>query len=334
MKISIAIPTRNGSQFIDETLASILRQSRLPDELIISDDASHDETVSTVERFAQSAPFSVRVVAHAPDGITSNYLNALSQSTGDVVVFADQDDVWLPEKLRLIERAFLSSPQIAIVSTDSEIVDANLQSRGKTLRGNATKSAMLAKRVNSGQDVEHAIRGLPLLAHTLAIRSECRPVILNKPSLPAAWWFESWVSMVALAVGRLALVPEALTLYRQHAAQVAGAPTAHGLPRAATADYRDAAVRYSYVAALMRDATAPSLIDAGERIRRLRLVEAYVEFLDRRCNLFLLPRVARLPKIITPKMLSDYGRFASGAKSVARDCLRARETDQALSSRQ
>lgn len=334
MKLSIAIPTRNGSQFIDETLASILRQTRLPDELIISDDASLDDTVFAVERFAETAPFNVRVVAHVPEGITSNYLNALSETTGDIVVFADQDDVWLPEKLRLIERAFLSSPQIAIVSTDSEIVDANLQSTGKTLRGNATESAMLAKRVNSGQDVEHTIRGLPLLAHTLAIRSECRSAILNKPSLPAEWWFESWVSMVALAVGRLALVSEALTLYRQHAAQVAGAPTAHGLPRAATSDYRDAAARYSYVAALMRDATAPSLIEPGERMRRLRLVEAYVEFLDRRCNLLLLPRLARLPKIITPQALSDYGRFASGAKSVARDCLRARETEQAISSRQ
>ena len=293
MKLSIAIPTRNGSQFIDETLASVLRQSRLPDEVIISDDASSDGTVSAVERFARTAPFDVRVLAHSPDGITSNYLNALSHSTGDVVIFADQDDVWLPEKLRLIERAFLSSPQIAIVSTDSEIVDANLRSTGITLRGNATKSALLAGQVNSGQDLEHAIRGLPLLAHTLAIRSECQAAVLNKPAFPADWWFESWISMVALAVGRLALIPEAVTLYRQHDAQVAGAPVARGLPRSATADYRDAAVRYRYIAHLMRDTMAPSLFDAEERTRRLRLVESYVDFLDHRCNLLSLPRVTR-----------------------------------------
>lgn len=328
MRLSIAIPTRNGSQFIDETLASILRQSRLPDELIISDDASSDATVSAVERFGRTAPFSVRVLAHTPDGITSNYLNALSQSTGDVVVFSDQDDVWLPEKLALVERAFLSSPEIAIVSTDSEIVDAQSRSSGKTLRGDTRKSAQLAERVNAGNDLEHAIRGLPLLAHTLAIRSECRSAILNKPLLPADWWFESWVSMVALAIGRLALVPEAVTLYRQHSAQVAGAPAARNLPRAATSDYRDTAVRYAYIATLMRDTAVPSLLRSDERARRLSVVESYLSFLDRRCHLLSLPRRARLPGIINTQMLSDYGRFASGAKSVVRDCLHARETEQ------
>jgi len=127
------------------------------------------------------------VLAHSPDGITSHYVDALSQSTWDVVVFADQNDMWLPDKLRLIEQAFLSSPLIAIVSPDSEIVDANLHSTGKTLRGNAKKSVLLAGRVNSGQDLERAIRGLPLLAHTLAIRSDCRAAILSKPALPADW---------------------------------------------------------------------------------------------------------------------------------------------------
>ena len=89
---------------------SILHQSRLPDELICCDDASSDDTVSAVERFARTTAFDVRVVAHAPARITSNYLNALSKSTGDVVAFADKDDVWLHENFPLIEQAFLSSP--------------------------------------------------------------------------------------------------------------------------------------------------------------------------------------------------------------------------------
>jgi len=80
--------------------------------------------------------------------------------------------------------------------------------------------------------------------------------------------------MFALAVGRLALVPESVTLYRQHAAQVAGAPSAYGLPRAATADYRDAAVRYRYIAGLMRGTMASSLLDAEKRARRLCLAES------------------------------------------------------------
>ena len=148
MKLSVAIPTRNGGQFFNETLASIAGQSRLPDELVISDDASQDDTVDLAQIFASIAPFTVKVVAHVPSGITANYLNALAHTSGDIIVFADQDDVWLKDRLALIERAFQSAPDIAIVSLDSTIVDANLRTSGKTLRGGANKSAKLAHRVN------------------------------------------------------------------------------------------------------------------------------------------------------------------------------------------
>jgi glycosyltransferase involved in cell wall biosynthesis len=330
MKLSIAIPTHNGSRYLDETFASILRQSRLPDELIISDDASDDGTVADAGRFAQIAPFSVRVVAHTPSGITANYLHALAQSTGDIIVFADQDDVWLPEKLAVIEQAFQASPHIAIVSTDSKIVDDQLRPSGKTLRGDASKSARLASQVNAGADVEHVIRGLPLLAHTLAIRSECRTSILNKPLIPAEWWFESWVSSVALSIGRLALVPEAVTLYRQHTMQVAGAPKASLRPRATVANYLDAAARFGYVAGLMRDPALPTLLSADERAQRLHLLESYLAFLEHRCRVLSMSHARRLGAIASFKTLADYLRFTSGAKSIARDCLRARESERSV----
>ena len=84
-------------------------------------------------------------------------------------------------------------------------------------------------------------------------------------------------------------------------------------------------MRYRYIAGLMRDTMAPSLFDADERTRRLSLVESYVEFLDHWCDLLSLPRVTRLAGISATPMLSDYRRFASGVKSVDRDCVRVRE---------
>ena len=193
MKVSVAIPTRNGSRYLPETFSSILSQSRLPDELVISDDASQDNSVEIAEEFSRTAPFPIKILAHAPSGITANYLNALASTTGDIIVFSDQDDVWLHNKLERIEQTFRSSEEIAIVSSDSSIVDAELHPTGKTLRGDGANSNYLASRVNTGNDMEYFIRGLPLLAHTLAIRARCRSIVLNnKPEFPTDWWFESW----------------------------------------------------------------------------------------------------------------------------------------------
>ena len=59
--ISIAMCTYNGEKFLSEQLASILRQSYLPDELVICDDKSQDGTTSIIEEFAAKAPFPVRL---------------------------------------------------------------------------------------------------------------------------------------------------------------------------------------------------------------------------------------------------------------------------------
>ena len=322
MKVSVAIPTRNGSRYLNETFASIVSQTRLPDELVISDDDSLDGTVAISELFAQTAPFEVKILAHMPSGITANYLHALEATTGDIVVFSDQDDVWLPTKLGQIEQAFQSSADVAIVSSDSQIVDAELRPTGKTLRGDASKSTSLSSRVNAGDDLEHFIRGLPLLAHTLAIRAQCRPAILNKPEHPVDWWFESWASMASLSIGKLSLLPDALTLYRQHAAQVVGAPKAARYPSVTTSDYLDRAERFRCVARMMRAAETDSLYHADEIIRRIELIDAYVLFLENRGRVLCLPKHQRFTAIANATALRDYRRFTSGVKSFARDFIR------------
>ena len=78
-KISIALCTYNGEQFLREQLESFTCQRRLPDELIVSDDRSTDGTVSIVERFASQAPFPVALVVNDENlGSTRNFEKAIS----------------------------------------------------------------------------------------------------------------------------------------------------------------------------------------------------------------------------------------------------------------
>ena len=105
MKISIAMCTWNGISYLPSQLDSIAKQTRRPDELVICDDASRDNTIVLLRSFAVTANFPVHIIENpARLGSTANFSKAISLCQGDVIVFSDQDDVWQIEKLAMIER--------------------------------------------------------------------------------------------------------------------------------------------------------------------------------------------------------------------------------------
>src|SRR3954454_9678676 len=98
MKVSVALASYNGARFIDEQLASLAAQTRPPDELVVCDDGSTDDTLDHVERFAATAPFEVRIVRNAENlGFSGNFQRVLALVRGDIVFICDQDDIWYPD---------------------------------------------------------------------------------------------------------------------------------------------------------------------------------------------------------------------------------------------
>ena len=86
MKISIAMATYNGGKYLREQLDSFLAQTRLPDELVITDDCSTDDTLAIIETFAATAPFEVRWERNEQNlGYTGNFNKALMKAAGDLV---------------------------------------------------------------------------------------------------------------------------------------------------------------------------------------------------------------------------------------------------------
>src|SRR5215212_2843702 len=105
MKISVAMCTYNGAEFLSAQLQSIMAQSRPPDEIIICDDVSIDTTRSLLRQFATES--SIPITLHFNDqnlGSTKNFEQAITLCTGDVIALSDQDDVWRTDKLQVLER--------------------------------------------------------------------------------------------------------------------------------------------------------------------------------------------------------------------------------------
>lgn len=100
--ISVVVAAYNGEKYIEEQLYSIMNQSLKPDEVIICDDNSKDNTVEVVNNFIRLNKLKGwRVIRHVPGlGVTKNFYSGAESSKGDVVFFSDQDDTWHKDKIR------------------------------------------------------------------------------------------------------------------------------------------------------------------------------------------------------------------------------------------
>src|SRR4051794_22219843 len=103
--ISVAMATYNGEAHLDEQLDSLAAQTRPPDQLVVRDDGSEDGTVGILHAFARRARFRVEVLAGGPRlGFAQNFIAASRECAGDLLFFADQDDIWRPAKLATVAR--------------------------------------------------------------------------------------------------------------------------------------------------------------------------------------------------------------------------------------
>ena len=136
MKISIAMATYNGAAHLQEQLVSFAAQDRLPDELIVCDDGSTDRSVSIVNEFCKNAPFNVVLVKNEKNlGFTRNFEQAAALCKGQLIFFADQDDVWFPQKISRIIYAFQGAEKKRLFIHDGILVDESLRWYGATKYG-------------------------------------------------------------------------------------------------------------------------------------------------------------------------------------------------------
>jgi glycosyltransferase involved in cell wall biosynthesis len=93
--VSVVIPCYNGSRFLRETLASVLRQTAPASEILVVDDGSTDDSADVAESFGPP----VRVIRQANGGESTARNRGIDEARGDWIAFLDADDVWEPHKL-------------------------------------------------------------------------------------------------------------------------------------------------------------------------------------------------------------------------------------------
>jgi glycosyltransferase involved in cell wall biosynthesis len=221
-KISIALCTYNGAKFLPAQLESFLAQTRLPDELIVCDDCSTDETPQMINDFARRAPFTVTFRINEKNlGSTKNFERAISLCGGDLIFLSDQDDVWLPKKIARIETEFVKNSQVGLVFSDAEIVDENLQTANCNL-WQFTFSEERRENARNGKFFDVLLRQNVVTGATMAFRSGYRKSFMPIPDRIPNLIHDAWISLLIASEAKVVFVEEQLIKYRQHSGQQLG----------------------------------------------------------------------------------------------------------------
>lgn len=205
MKISIALATYNGADYIGAQLDSFIAQSRPPDELVITDDQSTDATAAIVREFAERAPFSVRFESNPQRlGAMLNFDRALGLCTGDLVLLSDQDDVWLPEKIETLACAATRHPDMGCIINDALLSDASLHSSG----------------ISKMEQIKAA--GLPATAMVQGCCAAFRRDFLDclLPIPPSQQAHDNWLVQMADLLSQTVRLGKPLQYYRRHGGNI------------------------------------------------------------------------------------------------------------------
>ena len=124
-RISVAMISYQGAKYIEEQLDTILVTLGEEDEVIVSDDGSTDGTREILLAY-QKKDARVRMIDGPKKGVKANVENALRACEGAYIFLADQDDIWMPEKVERVMAAF-ECDGVSLVVHDAVVTDGTCE---------------------------------------------------------------------------------------------------------------------------------------------------------------------------------------------------------------
>ncbi len=126
IRASVAMAVYNGEKYIHQQIDSILERMGPEDELVISYDKSTDSTKDIIDEYARRDS-RVRVVANeGKPGVQNNFSNAVSNCRGKYIFLADQDDIWIGDKINVVVKTFEETGADLVVH-DGYMADGDLK---------------------------------------------------------------------------------------------------------------------------------------------------------------------------------------------------------------
>lgn len=322
LRVSIALATYQGEAYLSEQLQSFLSQTRLPDELCVSDDGSSDGTVRIIEDFRRRAPFPVKLSSVSGwVGSDKNFEKALLGCSGEFILFSDQDDVWLPDHIESLIGPMEQDARIMAVASNSTYVSRDLIPTGEDSKSQERFSNAQRDAINRlpHNQFEQVLRHRVALGHGMAFRAEILPLLVPFPQ--RTWNYDHWVFILAAAAGFVTYAIEPLTLHREHPRQEVG-NVSHTLGdwarmSATSTEEQDQKERDRWKELLVRVREHRDLLKNPEHVEYA--LEQKLNFVVRRTRIRKLKLPARIVQTTMELLRGHYHRWGRGMLTYGRD---------------
>lgn len=209
---SVILPVYNGEQYLEEMLDSIWKQSYRPIQLIICDDCSTDGSNFTIQAWCRGkrrTDFFIETIHNKRNlGLSANISNALFRAEGDYIFFADQDDIWMDEKIENQIDYLHKNPDCMICQCDRSIINE----QGKLLyrSENSLFNYMTVKK-----NLKMVLRTpSAYAANCICLRADCLKEIIPIPDKVVEP--DSYIAAIAAHYGNIGYLYKPLVQYRIH----------------------------------------------------------------------------------------------------------------------
>lgn len=222
MKISVAICTYNGEKYIKKQINSILSQTVLPDEIVLFDDCSTDNTVAIVKEMVGQTAIDLSVhINDVNQGCGTNFVNCYSNCTGDIIFSCDQDDMWISTKIEKMISYFENDSKLVLAFSNADLIDADDKKLGPTLleQIGVPKNFDIDVNFYKNRLFGDTYGNFLVYGCCYAFRKDFFDKLLP---FPEKWYFDSWIAICAPVYGNVKYINESLILYRQHGANHSG----------------------------------------------------------------------------------------------------------------
>lgn len=214
-RCDVILAVWNGARYLPAMLDSLLSQTTRDFNVLARDDGSRDGSLEILENYKPRFDGRLRVIAGEPSGsATANFAILMRETKADYVLFADQDDVWKPQKVELSLRSLKeaeakygkSKPiyfatDITVVNEDLQVISASYW-KWKRLRPSMMSS------------LSRSLICVPIQGMASGINRAL--LDLANPVAEKAISHDWWTQLIAAAMGKVICDPTSTALYRVH----------------------------------------------------------------------------------------------------------------------
>ncbi len=221
-KIAILMAAYNGEKYISSQIDSILKQTLDDWILYIHDDGSNDKTVDIIDMYSARYPDKIIKISGKPTGgPKENFLYLMENVGAPYLMFSDQDDIWLKDKVEKTYRVMkeiengkdtlpvLVFSELRVVDEDENVI--------------AEKMSDFQQLDMNADDTLHLLMQNITTGCTMMINRKLKNKALEVKDPYHMIMHDWWIALCASHFGKMVFIEEPLTLYRQHVTNNVGA---------------------------------------------------------------------------------------------------------------